>query len=145
MRILIFLLLTNHLVPALAQKPNSRQAVEQTVILFFDALAKQDINTMKSYCTDDLIILEDGLVWNLDTLTYLVQMKKPPDFKRTNKLEFFKTEIHRKSAYTCYFNQAAVTSNGNHFKIRWLESVVAIRTNGRWKIKLLHSTTLSEN
>ena len=119
--------------------------VNNTVVAMFKALADGDIEKLKTYCTNDIIILEDGAIWNLDTLTQLMSQDKPADFKRINSFQFIDTRVSRNVAWTTYNNQAEVTYNDRHVLIKWLETAILIRERKLWKIKTLHSTLLERN
>ena len=116
---------------------------EKTIVEAFDAIAQLDIDRLKSHCTDDIIIIENGPIWNMDSLIQrLLPRKSDTSFKRINKIDFLQTEIEGNTAWTYYINQAAGISNNKPFEVKWIESAVLINQNGNWKIKLLHSTVL---
>lgn len=141
----VFLFLFVMTVASLAeaqQKANVDQhAVEQTVINLFDALSNRDSILLKTNCTPDILLFENGQVWNLDTMMRIViSLKKMDDYKRINKIEFIHTEIHNDVAWVTYHNQADITVNGKHRVVKWVETVVLIKEKNKWKIKILHST-----
>jgi ketosteroid isomerase-like protein len=141
---ILFFLLTH--ISVFAQRTSDTESVQQTLTGFFDALADRNVERMTSFCTPDLIILEDGMLWNLDTLARLINNRGAiTDFKRINKLDFVNTEIHKKTAWTYYRNHASITANGRNFQIDWLESAILIRRSKSWKLKLLHSTTIEDD
>ena len=115
--------------------------VEQTVIDLFDALSKRDSVMLKANCTPDILIFEDGKVWNIDTMMgAIITLKKLNDYTRINKIKFIHTEIHNDMAWTTYHNQAEITANGKRRSIKWVETVILISDGKKWKIKILHST-----
>lgn len=117
--------------------------VEAAIVKTFEAMAELNIDKMKSYCTDDIIIIENGPIWNMDTLTKkLLPGKADPTFKRVNKIDFINTKIEGNTAWTYYYNQATGISNSKPFTVRWIESAVLFKEKGIWKIKFLHSTLL---
>lgn len=129
----------------MAQKPltASQQAVQQTVIQMFDALSNRDSVRLKLYCTDDITLYEYGQVWNLDTLiTRAIRLNTETTFKRINTLDFINTTISRDAAWATYYNQAAITLKGQQRTVKWLETVVLLKEEKRWKIKVLHSTLI---
>lgn len=123
---------------------NDQQNVRKTVINMFQALADRDLDKLKKYCTSDIIILENGSVWNIDTLVQKVNQNKSTDFKRINTIDFIDTKVDKNIAWTTYNNQAEVTKNGQHGIIKWLETAILIRGRKQWKIKVLHSTLLKK-
>ena len=115
--------------------------VQQTVINLFDALSKRDSVMLKANCTADILLFENGKVWNIDTMMGAISsLKKLDDYTRINKIEFIHTEIHDDVAWTTYHNQAEITSNGSSRKVKWVETVILEKKNEKWKIKVLHST-----
>ena len=123
---------------------DDQQNVRKTVINMFQALADRDLDKLKKYCTSDIIILENGSAWNLDTLVQKVNQNKSTDFKRINTIDFIDTKVDKNIAWTTYNNQAEVTKNGQHGIIKWLETAILIREGKQWKIKVLHSTLLKK-
>jgi len=116
--------------------------VNQSLIKLFDALATLDMNGIKEFSTNDLMILESGVIWNLDTLSHKIDQLKAVSFSRSNHLSFVQTEIKGKTAWTVYYNSADMIINGVEVHRRWLESAVLLKEGKVWKVKLLHSTTL---
>ncbi len=117
--------------------------VENTIKKAFDAMAVLQFEKMKETITDDLIVLENGAIWNIDTLINKMQpLRNIPDFKRLNSFKFLHTKVSGNIAYTYYYNEATITANGKTTNKMWLESAVLIKINANWKIKLLHSTPI---
>lgn len=144
MKIIVILFLAIS-IPGLlkAQKKQStdEHSVQQTVIDLFDALSKRDSVMLKENCTVDILIFEDGKVWNVDTMMgAIITLKKLNDYTRINKIEFIHTEIHNDVAWTTYHNQADITVNGKNRSVKWVETVILIRDGKKWRIKILHST-----
>jgi len=123
-------------------KLTNEQSVQNSVIDLFQALADRNLTNLKKNCTADILVLETGLVWNLDTLEMKVSQTTAPDFKRINTFEFIKTEVNGKTAWTTFNNQAEVTRNGKTGVIKWLETAILVKDDGQWKIRVLHSTLL---
>jgi hypothetical protein len=110
----------------------------------FQALSDRDTDKLKSYCTSDIVVLENGIVWNLDTLTQKNNLNKAAtDFKRINTIDLIDTKVRNNMAWTIYNNQAEVTKNGQHSLIKWLETAVLIKEGKIWKIEVLNSTPRS--
>lgn len=141
----ILLFVSTLLVNAQNKLTDKQQVVQKTVIDLFRAIADRDLVNLKQNCTSDILILENGSVWNLDTLIQKVSQNTAPDFKRINTFEFIDTKISGKIAWTTYNNQAEVTRNGKSGVIKWLETAILSKEDGQWKIKALHSTLLKRN
>lgn len=115
--------------------------VHQTVINIFDALSNRDSVLMKANCTEDVLIFENGEVWNMDTMMKaIITLKNLKDYSRINKIEFIHTEIHKDVAWSTYRNQADITVNGKLRVVKWVETVILKKDDNKWKMKILHST-----
>ena len=128
-----------------AQLPltSGQQAVQETVIKMFDALSNRDSLQLKLYCAADIALYEYGEAWNLDTLiNKAISLNTATDFKRINTINFINTTISNKVAWATYNNQADITMNGKHITKKWLETVVLVKEDKRWKIKVLHSSLI---
>jgi len=127
-------------------KVTEKQAVQKVITDMFQALADRDTDQLKSNCTRDFLLLENGVVWNIDSLTQKInQNKAATDFKRINTFDFLATKVRNNTAWTTYNNQAEVTKNGQHRVIKWLETAVLIKEGKVWKIEVLHSTLLKRS
>ncbi len=124
-----------------AQK--NKNNIEASVVGFFNGLSLINADTLKHYSTSsDFLLLEDGHVWNLDTLIQKTTSSKNLNIIRTNKFNFIRTEQYKNMAWVSYYNTADFRLNEKQQTIKWLESAVLLKENGRWKIKLLHSTRM---
>lgn len=123
-----------------------QQSVQKVIIDMFQALSDRDADKLKSNCTPDFVLLENGIVWNLDTLTQKNNQNKAiTDFNRINTIDFIETKVRNNMAWTTYNNQAEVTKNGQHSLIKWLETAVLIKEGKIWKIEVLHSTLIKRS
>lgn len=117
--------------------------VQETIIALFKSLADRDYEQMKENCTVDFIVLENGVIWNLDTLQEKINLNKAiPDFNRVNTIEITDTRIKGKTAWISYHNRADYVRNGKKSYVQWLESAVLVKSGRKWKIQLLHSTVV---
>ena len=57
-----------------AQK--DQRQIEATVVGFFNGLSLVNADTLRQYSTIDFHLLEDGQVWNLDTLINKIMPRK---------------------------------------------------------------------
>ena len=117
-----------------------KDSIEGSISNFFDGLSEIDANKLRAYTTDDFILLENGQLWNIDTLVKKMNDPKNAGIKRVNKFQFIKTEQNGNVAWVSYHNTADFSLNEKKQTVNWLESAVLGKENGRWKIKLLHST-----
>jgi ketosteroid isomerase-like protein len=119
------------------------QKVQLVVTNLFQALSARDFDKLKASCTSDMTVLENGVIWNLDTLQEKINLSKAiPDFNRVNTIEFTDTRIKGKTAWVSYYNRADYIRNGKKSYVQWLESVVLVKKRREWKIQLLHSTVV---
>ena len=119
--------------------------VQQTVIKLFDALSARDAEAMRSVCTKDVRFNEYGETWTIDTLIHeAITKNTETDFKLTNKLDFLSTSIQGDVAWTTYNLHSSVISKGRNIEVYWMETVIAVREEKKWKIKVLHSTNLDK-
>ena len=140
--LMLFFVASSRCINAQTPKSNEQTMVNQTITKFFDAIAALDTKMMKQYTTKDFLLLEDGAVWNMDTLTNKLSPLKTISFSRTNHLDFIQTEVKGTTAWVAYNNTADMTVNGQKRNVRWLESAVLLKEGKEWKVQLLHSTTL---
>jgi hypothetical protein len=143
--LLLFILLPGFLLTARGQEKAdpSQQTVQSIIRGVFQAISSFDMESVRSYCKPDIKILENGKIWNLDSLALRVnQAKAAGNLKRVNKIDFWDTRINGNVAWTYYNNEALFTSGDKTFSVEWLESAVLVRAKGEWKIAFLHSTTL---
>lgn len=127
-----------------AQEKNaSQKEVEQTVVKFFDALSAFDFDKMKFY-TKNIEFIEYGEIWDMNILIGRVKPMVSTGVKRINTLKFTKTEVKENTAWVIYYNTADFEREGKKSQTNWLESVVLIKDEGRWKMTILHSTVLKD-
>jgi ketosteroid isomerase-like protein len=129
-----------------AQSTASQQAVQQTVTKLFDALSNRDAVSLKQYCADDITLYEYGMTWNLDTLiNKAITLNTAADFKRINTFEFINTTVDKNVAWTTYNLTSEITKDGKQTSVKWMETVIAIKEQNKWKIKVLHSTLIKRS
>lgn len=137
----LFVLSIISIVHAQEKLTTDQRDVQKTVINLFDALSNRDSILLKANCTADILLFENGQVWNIDTMMKaIISLKNLKDYTRINKIDFIHTEIHNDVAWVTYHNQADITANGKHRVVKWVETVILMNEKNRWKIKILHST-----
>jgi len=127
---------------AMAQQQGEKRAVEQALSGYFDALAVADIAAMKRLSTDDILILESGATWNMDTIVNRVTLAKGLVIKRTNSIRFLRTEVNGDQGFLAYDNRAEIVMADRTVTRHWLESANLVKRDGVWKIWFLHSSKL---
>jgi hypothetical protein len=121
-----------------AQSPKEPQNV---IVQAFQALSDRNEINLKSFCTDDIIIVEDAKLWNMDSLIFHIKSPTPNDYKRVNSFKFISDVTNDNVSCITYENQADISGNGKHYIIVWIETAILIREDKKWKLKVLHSTT----
>lgn len=121
---------------------NDQSKVTETITKFFAGIATLDTDLIKRYSTKNFLLLEDGAIWNMDTLISKLNQLTAISFSRTNHLNFIQTEVKQNSAWVAYKNVADMKVDGQKMNVQWLESAFLVKEGRNWKIRLLHSTTL---
>lgn len=120
--------------------------IKNLVIESFDEIwAKLSSKNIDKYYTKDFVLLENGEVWNNDTIaSYLNNaILRKPNPKRMNTIEIIEIKVTNKTAWVAYQNYATFTIDNKIIrKAHWLESATAILTENGWKLDMLHSTRI---
>jgi hypothetical protein len=141
--LLIIAMSLSTLLQAQQSLTKDRQAVQQTVINFFESLSNRDSVSLKNYSTTDITLIEYGQIWTLDTLIRrAIKLNTATDFKRVNSLEFLNSSADKNTAWATYNLHSEITRDGKQVSIHWLESVILVRERKKWKLKALHSTMI---
>lgn len=145
MKKILFLLLCSFYALGVSgqEKTKEQTVVEETIVQFFDALSALDFDKMRYY-TKDIEFVEHGEVWNLDVLIDRIKPMVGKGLKRVNTFTFTKTVLKDNTAWVIYYNTVDFEMKGEKDQAKWLESVVLIKDEGRWKLSLLHSTELED-
>lgn len=114
---------------------------------FEDIWSNLDSTKIAKYHTDDFMLLENGIVWNNDSVkSYLNRERKEVEihkYKRFNKIDFLKSVHNVNSIWIAYDNYGTwVIGTDTLGTVHWLESVIAIKDQNKWKLQQLHSTTV---
>ncbi|MBK7434912.1 MAG: nuclear transport factor 2 family protein [Chitinophagaceae bacterium] len=113
----------------------SQQEVQQTVVGFFAAISNRDSVDLKGHCTADIVLFENGSIWNLDTLVNkTIRLNTAADFKRTNAFDFINTTVDRKTAWVTYNLRSEMTRNGKIMSVHWMETVIVVKEKKGWKV-----------
>lgn len=120
-----------------------QQEVRQTVINFFEALSNRDSVSLRNYSSRDIALFENGSIWNVDTLILkAITLNTATDFKRINTIDFIGTTVNKNTAWATYNLHSEMIRNGKQVTVQWMETVVIVKEDKKWKIKLLHSTLI---
>lgn len=112
---------------------------------FDDILSDFNAKNIDKYYTKDFLLLENGEVWNNDSIiNYLDNaVLQNPMPSRANSFEFIEIKISKGMAWVAYKNQAIISIDNEIIReVNWLESATAILTENGWRLQLLHSTPI---
>ncbi len=121
---------------------SEKAEVQQVITRFFDALSVANIPLMKAEVSDDFMLLENGVIWTIDTLANKISRPKPEGYLRQNSFDFLSTKIDKNRAYVYYKNKAEISSKTRNATIKWLESAILRKEKGRWRMEFMHSTPM---
>ena len=144
--ILILAIYISTLLHAQQQLTKDQQEVNQTVINFFEAISNRNSADLKDNCTVDILLFENGSIWNADTLILkAITLNTATDFKRINTFDFINTTVADNTAWVTYNLHSEITRNGKQSTVQWMETVIVTREKQKWKIKVLHSTLIKRS
>lgn len=126
------------------QKKNTEEQLKNLIQNSFDDIfSKQNKEKVTQYYTEDFLLLEAGVVWNLDSVYSYIDKANARKIKpeRINTFDFLDIKVKGKTAWLAYQNYANIKIDSKSVvKLHWLESGSAIKTKEGWKLELLHST-----
>lgn len=129
---------------AQSQSAADKEAAKQLVIdSFEDIWSDLDAEKIPLYHTEDFIILEQGVVWNNDSIRnyQAMELASGRNLKRHNKFDFVKVEEQGDAIWLAYHNYATWTKDSKVVgNAHWLESAVAVKTEEGWRLQMMHST-----
>ena len=105
----------------------------------FAAMSAFDYVRMRSTVTDDFQLLEDGEVWDIETLIDAIRPGEG-SYVRRNFFSPIRVENKDEVVWVSYWNRATFAVQDRVSEQVWLESVVLIKDRGEWKVQLMHST-----
>ncbi|MEM9301300.1 MAG: nuclear transport factor 2 family protein [Pseudomonadota bacterium] len=115
----------------------------RTVQEVFASLSSVDMERLESLVTPEFELLEVGELWDLEK-TVEVIAPTAGRFERRNFFHLISSEIRGDTAWVSYWNRAIYTTSEEVRERAWLESAVLVRDEKRWKVRMLHSTRLTE-
>jgi len=117
---------------------------QQLIIDSFDELfSNLDSTKIRDYYTEDFLLLENGLIWNNDSIVDYQRksLPNPQRAVRLNNFEFISTKVYEESVWMAYHNTATFWQGEEQVgEAYWLESAVAVPTKEGWRLEMLHST-----
>ena len=118
--------------------------IKNLIIESFDKIwSELNSKNIDKYYTKDFLLLENGEVWNNDTIAHYLDkaLLRKPNPKRVNTIEVIDIKITDRMAWIAYQNYATLSTDDKIIrKAHWLESATAILTADGWKLEMMHST-----
>ena len=125
---------------------NDKKNIKNLVIESFDDIwSKLDSKNIDKYYTKDFLLLENGEVWNNDSIAKYLDnaLLRKPNPNRINTIEIIEIKVANRMAWVAYQNYATFTIDNKIIrKAHWIESATAILTESGWKLEMLHSTRI---
>ncbi len=123
-----------------------KSRIKELIIKSFDEIwSELNSKKMDKYYSKDFLLLENGEVWNNDSISNYLDKAviKKPIRKRVNAIDIIEIKVSKKTAWVAYRNSATFSIDNKIVrKAHWLESASAILTEAGWKLQMLHSTVI---
>ncbi|MEQ8477757.1 nuclear transport factor 2 family protein [Fulvivirga sp.] len=127
-----------------SQQPSNEDQLKQVITSSFDEVwGIYNENNIKKYYTDDFLLLENGEVWNNDSIVSYFNdvIKNNKKLRRVNDFTFIDVKVTGMTAWIAYqFNSVFYKGDKVARKSSYLESATAILTDDGWRLDMLHST-----
>lgn len=117
--------------------------VQKVLSEYFNALAERNWEKLRSLSTDDMILVEHGLLWNNDSLINVME-KYWVDYEVNYSFDFIKTQVYENCAWAIYRNHGVAKKENQILNIHWIENAIFIKELDVWKIRFINSTKQSE-
>ncbi len=107
---------------------------------YSDAISRWDYAEMRRLCSPGFRLFEDGEIWTVDDH---VAFLRRYEGKASIAYEFTEATgaVDGNVAWFTHRNSAKAQIEGKAISFEWIESAVLRKTNGEWRLVLLHSTT----
>lgn len=120
-----------------------KSRIKELIIKSFDEIwSELNSKNIDKYYTKDFLLLENGEVWNNDSISKYLDnaLLRKPKPVRINTIEI---RVANGKAWVAYQNYATFSTDTTIIrKAHWLESATAILTENGWKLEMLHSTRI---
>jgi ketosteroid isomerase-like protein len=118
-------------------------AVQQAIKDNYAAYSGFDEQKYRAMLADDYLLLENGEL--IDREGDVAMMAKTgTGYRRTDEFDFRSVKIDGDFAYAVYFLKSGIHDDIKGTRTReWLESAILRRSEGAWRLALLHSTRIS--
>lgn len=128
------------LVPG-ASAAGDEEAVKKMIADWYAAYAAgNDEAHYRTFLVDDYVLLENGVLMDLEADVAMLTKDRGPGFQRKDRFDFKSVTVRGDIVYTVYFLDSDIVDDKMKRQRRWLESAVLRRVDGKWRAALLHST-----
>lgn len=117
----------------------SNGEIERTVHAFFDSLRKEDKTAFKRLTTETFYAFDGGERYAGTALVDVVRDAHAKGVELVWSIGPLDTKFRCDVAWSAWENTGSSGVPPAIKPVRWLESAVLIRQNGRWKIDFFHS------
>ena len=126
-----------------AKSSDDAAAVQQAIRDNYAAYSGFDEQKYRAMLVDDYVLLENGEL--IDREGDVASMARPgTGYRRTDEFDFRSVKIDGDFAYAVYFLKSGIRDDIKGARQReWLESAILRRSEGAWRLALLHSTRVS--
>lgn len=112
---------------------------------FFAAISDYDSAAIRALSAADYVLVEDGAIWNLDSLNNAVMGLKNESLRIAYTFDDDSVRVEGPLAWMTYRNRGILSSERGADTLDWVESALFRKHAGAWRLVLLHSTRLRED
>lgn len=135
----LFLYLSG-VIPSVSPANGDSTAIVELLKDDYRTMVTNDINRHRSNCTADYILIENGEFWDMEREAASYKANEKRIIQRTDHFDFKYISLDGNTAYAVYDLKSDIVEKGVTTRKHWSESVVFRKTDGQWKIALIHST-----
>ncbi len=125
--------------PACAGSPRAEADIEGTVHAFFDALRKDDKAAFQRLITSSFYSFDGGKHYVGTELVEVVRDAHARGVQLNWSVGPLDTNLGCDMAWSAWENVGSAGIPPDVRPVRWLESAVLVRQNGKWKVDFFHS------
>jgi SnoaL-like domain len=120
---------------------SKKEELKNVWIAYYDALAKKDIQKLKTLTTGNFVMYDEGVIYNNETAVKAIEGMGA--FTASFKFDSLNVHIDKVNASAYCIREAIFTINDTtHPPVRFLESATFSKVDGDWKLRFLHSSIL---
>jgi hypothetical protein len=113
---------------------------KEAVGLFYKSMAEVNAEKMHRVVTHDFLMIENSLLWNMDSVLKAMEPVKGTDFQIKESFRYINEGRQKQRATLVFWHEAEVFVRGKWQTVLYLESAELKKVAGSWKISLLHTT-----